>query len=74
MKLGFGAFAVILSLSLGGCAYDKTPDPELSSRDAEFMALMPKGEPGKEYLRYMVNDPTGEPPGTIVVETKQRML
>lgn len=74
MKLMYGAIALMSCLALGGCAYEHTPDPELSARDTQFMALMPKGQPDKEFMRYMVNDPTGEPPGTIVVETKQRML
>ena len=34
----------------------------------------PSGTQDKEFLRYMVDDPTGQPPGTIVVETKKRML
>jgi len=61
-------------VTLGACAYDTTPDPVLSSRDAEFMALIPNATPDKLYSRYMVDNPTGEPEGTIVVETKQRLL
>ena len=66
--------AAIISLSLGACAYDSTPDPVLSARDAEFMALIPKAAPDKFFARYMVDNPTGEPEGTIVIEVKQHLL
>jgi lipoprotein-anchoring transpeptidase ErfK/SrfK len=63
-----------LSFSLAACAYDKTPDPELSARDSDFMALVPQAEPDRMFSRYLVDNPTGVPPGVIVVETKQRLL
>jgi lipoprotein-anchoring transpeptidase ErfK/SrfK len=66
--------AAALSLTAVACTYDSTPDPALSPRDAEFMALIPKATPDRMFSRYMVDNPTGEPPGTIVVETKQRLL
>jgi lipoprotein-anchoring transpeptidase ErfK/SrfK len=60
-------------LGLAGC-YRGVPDPALSPRDAEWMALAPQAEADPRFGRYMTDDPTGEPPGTIVVETKQRQL
>jgi len=76
---GFGMnlvrLAVAMSaLALGGCAYDKTADPALSSRDSEFMALIPTATPDPTYQRYLVDNTTGEPAGVVVVETKQRLL
>ncbi len=51
-----------------------TPNPKLSAQDKEFMSLAPKGDVGGEYGRYIVNDPTGEPPGTITVDTFKNFL
>ena len=73
MKLVHLAVAVC-ALALAGCTYDKTADPSLSSRDSEFMALIPKAQPEAEFQRYMVDNPTGQPEGVVVVETKQRLL
>ena len=68
------AAVAALCLLAGACTYETTADPALSPRDAEFMALMPNATPPKQFQRYMVDNPTGEPPGVIVVETKQRLL
>jgi lipoprotein-anchoring transpeptidase ErfK/SrfK len=68
------AAVAAVCVALAGCAYDSTPDPVLSQRDSEFMALIPKAAPDKLYARYMVDNPTGEPEGVIVVETKQLLL
>jgi len=62
------------ALALGGCTYDTTADPTLSPRDSEFMALIPNPAPDKQFQRYMVDNPTGEGAGVVVVETKQRLL
>jgi len=59
---------------LGGCMYTPVPDPALSSRDAEYLAVVPKFDVPADYLRYEVQDPTGEPPGTIVVDTQSKFL
>ncbi|GJD49830.1 hypothetical protein OPKNFCMD_2564 [Methylobacterium crusticola] len=66
------ALAVVLALP--GCLYKPIPDPELSAQDAAWMAMVPEGEVDRLYARYLIDDPTGEAPGTIVVETKQRQL
>jgi lipoprotein-anchoring transpeptidase ErfK/SrfK len=66
--------AVAAALFLGGCAYTKTADPMLSGRDAEFMALSRTAELDKQFDRYEVENTTGEGPGTIVVETRDRLL
>jgi lipoprotein-anchoring transpeptidase ErfK/SrfK len=66
--------AAALFLMLGGCSYEKTPDPSLSARDSEFMTLIPTKVPERMFARYLVDNTTGEPAGTIVVETRQKLL
>ena len=72
--------AILLSGALlGGCQSTVVgtyvpPDTKLSGRDAEMMALAPAEEAKLPILRYQVSDPTGEPPGTIVVDTSARKL
>lgn len=59
---------------MAGCTYKSVPDPAVSARDAEWMAQMPKADVGLEFERYVVDDPTGEAPGTIVVDQKKKLL
>ena len=67
--LGALSFAV-----LGACTYQGTPDPALSARDAEYLSLTRKADDDPIFGRYLTADPTGEAPGTVVVETKARQL
>jgi lipoprotein-anchoring transpeptidase ErfK/SrfK len=62
------------ALLLSGCNFKGVPDPALTARDAEFMALVPEAEFDPHFARYEVSDSTHQPPGTIVVETKERQL
>lgn len=59
---------------LAGCNFKGVPDPSLSARDAQYMALVPDAEFDPHFARYQVSDPTDAPPGTIVVETRERQL
>ena len=59
---------------LAGCNYKGIPDPQVSARDAEWIARVPKAEDDPRFGRYLIDDPTGEAPGTIVVDTKERQL
>ena len=59
---------------LAGCTFQTLPDPSLSTRDAAFMALVPEAEADPHFARYLIDDPTREAPGTIVVETRERQL
>ena len=59
---------------LAGCNYKGIPDPQVSARDAEWIARVPKAEDDPRFGRYVIDDPTGEAPGTIVVDTKERQL
>lgn len=61
-------------LALGAC-YTTTPDPELSPRDAQWLAQVPRTEEDPIFARYLMSkNETGEEPGTIVVDTRARQL
>jgi lipoprotein-anchoring transpeptidase ErfK/SrfK len=60
--------------ALAGCTFKSVPEPQVSTRDAEWLAQVPKAEEDVRYARYLMDDETGEAPGTIVVDTKQRFL
>ena len=68
--------AVGLGLSVAGCnvAGMRLPDPMLSGRDAQYMALVPTADVGAVYERYLVDFKTNEPLGSIVVDTKNKFL
>lgn len=66
--------AIAAALALGACSYKSVPDPSLSPRDAKFMAKVPDFQLDMNYQRYEIDDPTGEQPGTIVVDTKANFL
>ena len=79
-RLVLGAFmrqfivvVALAALPLAGC-YQGVPDPALSSRDAEWLKASPPSDVHPIDGRYLVDDRTGENPGTIVVETKRREL
>jgi lipoprotein-anchoring transpeptidase ErfK/SrfK len=74
MKWTRVAAVIGLVLGLAGCQYDSTPDPVLSSRDSQYMGLVPAYQVDRPYERYRVDDPTGEAPGTIVVDTRDNYL
>ena len=59
---------------LGGCNYQGVPDPSVSQKDAQYLALVPKVDTNVQFERYRIDDPTGEPAGTIVVDTKDKFL
>jgi lipoprotein-anchoring transpeptidase ErfK/SrfK len=66
--------AVLVALTLLSGCFRAVPDPQVSAKDAQFMALVAKAEVDPHFARYQMEDPTGAPPGTIVVETKARQL
>jgi lipoprotein-anchoring transpeptidase ErfK/SrfK len=75
MRVAGLSLAFVMTAAVAGCTtYQTTPDPQLSARDAEWMAMVPKAQEDMLFARYMVDDPTGEAPGTIVVDTKKRLL
>jgi lipoprotein-anchoring transpeptidase ErfK/SrfK len=74
MRLSTLTAVLGVAVVLAGCRYEGVPDPELSARDVEWMAMIPPAEEERQFARYRVDDPTGEQPGTIVVDTKERLL
>jgi lipoprotein-anchoring transpeptidase ErfK/SrfK len=76
MKFRKIIWALPLFAFMAGCAADgtSTPDPSLSGRDQEFLALAPKADIPSQFQRYEVEDPTGQKPGTVVVDTRHMYL
>ncbi len=62
------------AVALSGCEYKSTPDPVLSARDKDFISQVPTADMGRNFDRYEVDDTTGQAPGTIVVNTKEKQL
>lgn len=69
-----GVSAAAAAIALSGCNYQAVPDPTLSAKDSEYLGAVRKAELEPDLHRYRVDDPTGEEPGTIVVDTKNRYL
>src|SRR3954454_18730711 len=67
------AIALGSAMLLSGC-YSAVPDPKVSAKDAQYMKLVPEAELDPRFGRYETDVPTGEQPGTIVVDTKARQL
>ena len=66
--------ALSAALLVAGCNFKGVPDPSMSARDRDFIAKVPDFELDMNYQRYEVDDPTGEAPGTIVVDTSMKHL
>jgi lipoprotein-anchoring transpeptidase ErfK/SrfK len=62
-----------LMLGLAGC-YKSVPSPVVSAHDAEWMALVPTAVIDMQYLPYEIDNPTGEPAGTVVIDTPSKFL
>jgi lipoprotein-anchoring transpeptidase ErfK/SrfK len=74
MKIRSWASLAAASVLLAGCNFKGVPDPSLSGRDTDYMAMVPAFDMDLNYQRYEIDDPTGETPGTIIVDTKQKFL
>ena len=74
MRIRSLLLAATAAALLAGCRYIPVPDPVLSAKDAEYLALVPKAEIDRNFERYEIDDPTGEAPGTIIVDSKQNFL
>ena len=66
--------AVLGAVTLGGCEYTATPDPTLSARDRQYISEVPTADMGRTFERYQVENTTGQPPGTIVVDPREKLL
>ena len=73
--MNFRAFSVIcvVATGLAGC-YAAVPDPKISDQDAKYLAKVPNFEVEMNFRRYQMDDPTGEAPGTVVVDTRAHYL
>ena len=66
--------AIAAAISLGACNYQSLPGTSVSSQDAKWLALAPHAETEIRDKPWIVRDPTGQSPGTIVVDTKRNYL
>ena len=67
------ALVCTVAVGLGGC-YPTVPDPKISVQDSKFLAMVPNFEVDMDFRRYQIEDPTGEAPGTVVIDTKRHFL
>jgi len=79
MKFSWQAVALLSLLGLGACdqvdsASMMSPETKLTPRDKKMLALAPPEEWSIPLQRQRMSDPTGEPPGTIVVDTTAKKL
>ena len=73
------AAAFMAALGLSACApvgpsASLPSDVKLTARDKQMLALAPPEEWSIPIVRRQVPDPTGEPPGTIVIDTSVKNL
>ncbi|NIX76792.1 L,D-transpeptidase [Microvirga terricola] len=74
MRLSSLTLVLFAVTALAGCTFKGVPDPQVSTRDVDWMAQVPTAQEEPRNGRYLLDDPTGEKPGTIVVDTKERFL
>ena len=74
MRLISALAVLTASVLVAGCNLKSVPDPSMSARDRNFIAQVPDFELEVNFHRYEVDDPTGEKPGTIVVDTSTKHL
>jgi lipoprotein-anchoring transpeptidase ErfK/SrfK len=74
MRVRSLAVATLAFATLAGCNGVRLPDPKVSGRDAEFLALAPKAEIPSEFDRYQVDYKTSEPVGSVIVDSRNHFL
>lgn len=74
MRASKATALLFVAMVVSGCRFVAVPEPSVSLRDAEYMSLVPNAIIDIQFERYEVDDPTGEAPGTIVVDTRERFL
>ncbi len=75
-KAALLAVAAVVAM-LGACRSVETfPDPALTARDVELLALTPAYPRNQDSfrMRQRMRDNTGEPPGTIVIDSDAKFL
>jgi lipoprotein-anchoring transpeptidase ErfK/SrfK len=62
--------------ALGACRFESFPDPALSARDIELLSLSPRFPRNQDpyRARYRMKDTTGQPAGTIVIDSDAKFL
>jgi lipoprotein-anchoring transpeptidase ErfK/SrfK len=65
-----------LAALAAACRVETFPDPALTARDVELMALMPAFARNQDAfrMRQRMKDNTGQPPGTIVIDSDAKFL
>ena len=84
LRIALISIAMAAATALSGCASVGMPgigtqialnaDAKLTPRDRQMLALAPAEEWQIPIVRRRVPDPTGEPPGTIVIDTTVKNL
>ena len=76
MRRALVLIAVGAAALLAGCTTQQFPDPAISAKDADLLALTPKFARNQDpfRLRQRMKDTTGQPPGTIVVDSDAKFL
>src|SRR6476661_2276070 len=59
MRLSRFSFVLAALVLLTGCNFKAVPEPQVSARDTEYMALIPAAQEDLRYGRYLMDDPTG---------------
>jgi len=69
--------SVVLCVStvwLAGCNYQPVPEPALSKNDVNLLAKAATAPVEQPFERYLVDDTSGEAPGTIIVNGHEHFL
>ncbi len=74
MRVSSIVLATLAVACVAGCTGVRVPDPKVSGRDAEFLAIAPKAEIPSDFERYQVDYKTSEPVGSIVVDSRNHFL
>lgn len=66
----------LLALAAVGCRTQTFPDPSLTARDVELLALMPAFQRNQDpfRMRQRMSDNTRHAPGTIVIDSEAKFL
>ncbi len=68
--------AILIAVMLSGCQTATFPDPALSAKDVDLLALTPKFDRNQDpfRLRQRMKDNTGKEPGTILIDSDAKFL
>ena len=64
----------VSALLLAGCNYQPVPEPALSKNDANLLAKAATAPVEQQFERYLVEDTSGEAPGTIIINGHEHFL